>query len=550
MYAAVFVSAAILTTLYTLYGLIYRLYFSPLAKFPGPKLAAATRWYEFYYDVVQRNRFSWQIQKMHDRYGNFCPLPFYSFAGLVGDGDIPVGVLYLDSLLIMWSAGPIIRISPEELHVRDPDWFDELMTGPARPRDKSETFAGRSGKESIFGTVPHDLHRLRRAALNPFFSKRSITAIEPLIQSKVDLLCAALGEYAPDGKDDQRAGKAVELGVAYMSLALDVISHYAFGKSYGLLELPGFSQLWKDVVENVMESFALVRNLPWLPELFKKLPMPITRMLDKGMAFYLQMEADTRDEVAKIVQGEKRRSKTEIDDPTTAHKNIFEELFYSNLPPQEKTIDRLNEEGFTLILAGGDTTSATLTQLSYRLLADPDILKTLKEELKVAMPDTQVPLSWQELEKLPFLVSPPLRLQIFGGGVNFDQNQRACITEGLRVNAVATSRLVRAAPNETLRYKDWVIEPGTPVGMNAHFTLLNSEIFPNATKFDPYRWLNAEKEGRRAELEKYFNPFSKGSRNCIGLKCVYFILLFHCLCFPASLPTTVELSMLTLDCVI
>ena len=55
--------------------------------------------------------------------------------------------------------------------------------------------------------------------------------------------------------------------------------------------------------------------------------------------------------------------------------------------------------------------------------------------------------------------------------------------------------------------------------MNTRFTLLNSDIFPDATKFDPYRWLNAENEGKRAELEKYFNPFGKGSRNCIGIKC-------------------------------
>lgn len=58
--------------------------------------------------------------------------------------------------------------------------------------------------------------------------------------------------------------------------------------------------------------------------------------------------------------------------------------------------------------------------------------------------------------------------------------------------------------------------------MTPHFTLRSSAIFPDADKFDPYRWLNAEKDGKKAELEKYFVPFGKGSRNCVGLKCVYF----------------------------
>ena len=48
---------------------VYRMYFDPLSKFPGPKLAAATLWYEFYYDVVKQGRYTWKIWEMHDKYG-------------------------------------------------------------------------------------------------------------------------------------------------------------------------------------------------------------------------------------------------------------------------------------------------------------------------------------------------------------------------------------------------------------------------------------------------------------------------------------------------
>ena len=157
------------------------------------------------------------------------------------------------------------------------------MTTSSRPRDKSQAYAGNSGRNAIFGTVSHDLHRLRRGALNPFFSKKSILAIEPLIQEKVDKLCTIL-------ERSRESQEPVELGLAYMALTLDVISHYAFGEPYGLIEKPGFSPLWKDVVRNTMESFALVRMLPWVLVLLKALPRSMVALIDEGMAFYLGLE--------------------------------------------------------------------------------------------------------------------------------------------------------------------------------------------------------------------------------------------------------------------
>jgi hypothetical protein len=60
---------------------IYRLYFHPLAKFPGPKLAALTRGYEFYYDVIKCGMYLKKIEKLHEKYGSHH-LPFLSFRPL------------------------------------------------------------------------------------------------------------------------------------------------------------------------------------------------------------------------------------------------------------------------------------------------------------------------------------------------------------------------------------------------------------------------------------------------------------------------------------
>ena len=61
---------------------IYRAYFDSLSHIPGPKLAAATLWYEFYYDVIKVGRYTWKIGELHEQYG--MRRPSTEFTSAVG----------------------------------------------------------------------------------------------------------------------------------------------------------------------------------------------------------------------------------------------------------------------------------------------------------------------------------------------------------------------------------------------------------------------------------------------------------------------------------
>lgn len=54
---------------YAVYGIIWRLYFSPIAKFPGPKLAAISMLYEIYHEIILGGQYTFKIRKLHEEYG-------------------------------------------------------------------------------------------------------------------------------------------------------------------------------------------------------------------------------------------------------------------------------------------------------------------------------------------------------------------------------------------------------------------------------------------------------------------------------------------------
>lgn len=211
--------------------LFYRLYLSPLAKFPGTILAAATGWYEAYFDVVKGGQYMWEIQRMHQNYG------------------------------------PIIRISPSEIHIQDAAFYETLYGGTAHKRDKDAWFVNIGLPQCCFSTAPYNLHRMRRNTLLPFFKHQEIKKFEPIITFKVEEVCQHLTNLI-------KTKEAVDLHALFMCFAADTLSTFIFGSChcFNYLQRSSVTDTWKKKPNSVFELLLLVRNLPWLLPLARAMP--------------------------------------------------------------------------------------------------------------------------------------------------------------------------------------------------------------------------------------------------------------------------------------
>lgn len=111
------------------------------------------------------------------------------------------------------SPGPIIRISPREIHINDLDFLDDIYS--ARRRDKDpEKVKALGNNHSTGGAVHYDLHHKRRESLDPFFSQRSVHALEHMLKEKTKQLC---------GHFDQAVSqkKPVNISDLYFAFALE-----------------------------------------------------------------------------------------------------------------------------------------------------------------------------------------------------------------------------------------------------------------------------------------------------------------------------------------
>jgi cytochrome P450 len=188
---AIFITFASLLTI-----AIYRLYLHPLAKFPGPLLAKLTSLW--IYREAYRGTEASTLAALHAK------------------------------------CGPIIRVAPNELDIADGAALNPIYV-------KSGGFLKAScyknfdidGFPTIFSAIDPSHHSIRSKPVLPLFAQASIRDGKDVIVGRVDRMVSRLEQ---DAEQSRKSGKPVNILTCAQSLALDTVTSYLFGKSYGGLE--------------------------------------------------------------------------------------------------------------------------------------------------------------------------------------------------------------------------------------------------------------------------------------------------------------------------
>jgi hypothetical protein len=318
--------------------------------------------------------------------------------------------------------GPIIRISPYELHVNDPDFY-EVLYSQHSPRNKYYFFTKQFDLPlSGFGTEDHYVHRMRRSVINPFFSRQRMLQLEPVIQTLVQKLCKRILDF-------KNAGNPVPLSLGFSCLTTDVITEYVITQNYGYLDAPDWLPHWPKTLKSVAEIGTMAKQVPGIIPLMKSLPESFVGWVDPGMALFFNFTKGCEVQIREIIAN-KEEVKKKAETKLSALPTLFHEILDSKLPPQEKTAKRLGQELHAVVGAGTETTSGTLTTIMYHLLCHPDKLRQLKAEIGELKRDADDQLRLKDLEQLPYLVSSSSRQIILATLTTLSQS--SVILEGLR----------------------------------------------------------------------------------------------------------------------
>ncbi|KAK6208643.1 cytochrome p450 [Colletotrichum tabaci] len=366
--------------------------------------------------------------------------------------------------------GPVVRISPLEVAVADPEGFaaiHKIGAGFLKGPWYATTAVGVD--PGIFSMVDPKQHAARRRLFSRAFTGASLRRNwEPVVREKVERAIERIRTDALGGTADVLKW--------WTLMTTDVIAQLSFGESFDMLEL-GEKNEYIRALESIFVMSSIRAELPLLYRVARLLPVKsIRNVLD----------------AQRIVDRHGVRAAANL------RRNGHSVSLFGNMLAESEageksdlTEDKVQAEAGNFIVAGSDTTSVTLTYLVWAVLKRPDLQARLEAEL-AGVDDG---FDDAALEELPLL--------------------NAVIDETLRLYGAAPGNLPRSVPQSGATLGGFFVPGGVVVETQAYTLHRHPSVYPNPQNFDEIRFLDQGPLSK--QKTRVFTPFGAGTRICLGV---------------------------------
>jgi cytochrome P450 len=321
-------ATVLLPLAYWLVWCIYALYFHPLSKYPGPKLAAVSDlWYA---RTWTGGNWPHVMESLHRRHG------------------------------------PIVRIAPNEISFSTPQSFKDIY-GPATKSKKlfrkSELFYDIEIPNIAYERDP-EKHVAKHRMFASQFSARALRDQEYLIHQHVDFFIQQIVKWSEKAAAEGKGGINVTETMEW--LTFDIMGELTFGESFDAVR-NGQTNYWVSILLAAIYGssvFGLKNRLPILKYI---LPFLIPKAAVEKYAMHHALTL------------EKIKRRIEIGD-THGREDFFAGVIRSGKLSDEQMASEAN----VMLTAGAETSATTLTAVMYFLAMNPACLAKLRGELKEA----------------------------------------------------------------------------------------------------------------------------------------------------------------------
>ncbi|CAO3662610.1 unnamed protein product [Umbelopsis ramanniana] len=371
--------------------------------------------------------------------------------------------------------GKVVRIGNNTVSIRDIDAVKQIYGNERFHKSSFYSAFIFNGANNMFATSNPVDHARYRRILAPGFSQATLDSLEDVIMDSGIL--ALMDKWETKFADKHIACNTFD---EFHLLAFDILGEMAFGKSFDMIKLQHHPFVdWLKARSKQIPFTTTFPSANRYPRLLGLL-FPQAAKATKNVFSFSQQSLDTR----AADKSNKRRDFTQL----------MLEAMESEKKNNYLTIPESQVASIMLIVAGTDTTSNSMTFISFLLAKHPKVQERLLEELVQAMPDRMSTLRYRDAKKdqLPYLW--------------------AVIMEVTRLYPSVPGGLPRVTPKGGEVIGGQFIPGGTIVEVPPWSIQHDASVFEEPFEFKPERWLVDDTD----ELSRHHLLFSYGPRMCAG----------------------------------